>query len=60
MPMPGKEKAERERGKRREEKKLTCGPHYHVSSTSAKPLFKTARWPNINGFDSSIVKNTRF
>jgi len=34
---------ERERGKRREEKKLTCEPHCHVSSTSAKPPFKTAR-----------------
>ena len=27
---------------------------------STKPPFKTAEWPNINSFDSFIVKNTQF
>ena len=40
--------------------KLTYGPHYHVSSTSTKLSFKTAKWSNINSFDSLIVKNTQF
>ena len=39
---------------------LTCGPHGHMSSASAKPPFKTAKRLNVNGFDSSMVKNTRF
>ena len=40
--------------------KLTCGPYCHVSFISAKPPFKTARWSNINGFDSLMVKHIRF
>ena len=55
---PGRESGEeRERGRKRETRerkkiKLTCGPHRHVVSTSAKPLTKTVRWLKMNGFES--------
>jgi hypothetical protein len=48
---------ERERGERGW---LTSGPHCHAASTSAKPVTKTAGWPNMNDFDSSVVEDTRF
>jgi hypothetical protein len=32
---------------------LTCGSNCHVSSISAKPPTKTARWPNAHDFNSS-------
>jgi len=58
---PGRESGEereragkKERNKRERERKikLTCGPHHHVASTSAKPLTKTVRWLKMNGFES--------
>jgi len=57
---PGRESGEereragkKERNKRERKKiKLTCGPHRHVVSTSAKPLTKTVRWLKMNGFES--------
>ncbi|KAG2635974.1 hypothetical protein PVAP13_2NG410303 [Panicum virgatum] len=55
---PGREsREERESGEEREKQerkkiKLTCGPHRHVVSTSAKPLTKTVRWLKMNGFES--------
>ena len=42
----------KERNKRERKIKLTCGPHRHVVSTSAKPLTKTVRWLKMNGFES--------
>jgi hypothetical protein len=38
----------------------TSTNHHHVASTSPKPSSKTVQWPNINGFDSLMAKNTRF
>ena len=31
--------------------------YQHVSATSAKSLFKIGGWSNMNGFDSSMVKD---
>src|SRR6185437_5094933 len=39
---------------------LTGGPHCHVASTSAKPHSKPPGWPNVTGFESWMVKATRF
>jgi hypothetical protein len=44
------EKKEKERGE--ESGVLTCGPHCHLASTSAKPATKTIRWSKWNGFKS--------
>lgn len=49
---------EKKEGARRLKKELTYESHLHVSSTSAKPPFKIAKWPNVNGFDSWMVKNS--
>ena len=34
--------------------------HCHVASTSAKPHSKPPGWPNVTGFESWMVKATRF
>jgi hypothetical protein len=40
---------ERERERERERRDvLTCGPHHHVASMSAKPPSKTAKWSNVH------------
>jgi len=60
--------SEQERGevegerKRREEGEegLTGGSHRHVASNSAKLPSKTARWPNMNGFESWMAADVRF
>jgi len=48
-----------ERGRRERERRggLTNELHRHVASTSAKP---TARWPNMNGFNSWMAKDSSF
>jgi hypothetical protein len=34
--------------------------HRHVAATSAKLLCKTAGWPKLNGFKSSMAKDSWF
>jgi len=53
-------KEKKEKGERRERKVMTCGAHLHMSSTLAKPPFKTSEWPNVNGFRSSMVEDFWF
>ena len=50
----------RGRGEKKEREGLTGGPHSHVASTSAKPHSKPPGWPNVTGFESWMVKATRF
>jgi len=50
----------RGRGEKKESEGLTGGPHRHVASTSAKPQSKPLGWLNVTGFESWMVKNTRF
>jgi hypothetical protein len=41
-------------------KGMTCGSHVYVSSTSSKPPSKTARWLNLHGIKSWMVKDFWF
>ena len=56
-PMQGERRG---RGEKKEREGLTGGPHSHVASTSAKPHSKPPGWPNVTGFESWMVKATRF
>jgi len=56
----GEREGKKERKMREIKNKLTNGPHCHMASTSAKQLSKTTEWPNVNGFDNWMVKDTRF
>ena len=50
----------RRREKYERDKKMTGGSHQHVAATSAKPHPKPPGWLNVNGFESSMAKDTRF
>jgi len=52
----GEERRKREKGERRADR----WAHSHVASTSAKPHSKPPGWPNVTGFESWMVKATRF
>jgi hypothetical protein len=60
----GRERREREKKQRKMREKrekqvviwVALPRVVHIS----KPSFKTAEWPNINSFDSLMVKDTRF
>ena len=55
-----RERERREERERRGRGGLTGGPHSYVASTSAKPHSKPPGWPNMTGFESWMVKATRF
>jgi hypothetical protein len=39
---------------------LTCGPDCHMMSTSPKSPNKIVEWPNMNGINSWMVKDSWF
>ena len=49
-----------EKKERRGRGVLTGGPHCYVVSTSSNPHSKPLGWPNVTGFESWMVKDTRF
>jgi hypothetical protein len=58
---PGETAGARKRekgGDRRKKERSDRWAHRHVESTSPKPPSKTLRWPNMNGFESWVAKDS--